>query len=67
MNGEGREATARAFRVAMRHLGSEEVQGRTDDEIRKLLIEGGIRAKPVQNLRDDDVANVIAFLRTLKE
>jgi mono/diheme cytochrome c family protein len=66
-NGEGREATARTFKVEMRHLASKEVQDRTDAELRKLLAEGGIKAKPVRNLRDGDITNLIAFLRTLKK
>src|SRR3972149_1619780 len=66
-NGEGRAATARRYGVEMRHLGSPQVQALSDGQWRKLLHEGGMKAKPVGSLSDADVVNVIAYCRTLKQ
>jgi len=46
-------------------LGSKEVQARSDDEIRKLLTEGKGKKKPVKGLSNEDMVNVIAYVRTL--
>lgn len=64
--GEGRESTERTFSVELRPLGSEEVQERTDEEFRALLLDGGLRAKPIRNLNAADAGSVILFLRTLR-
>jgi mono/diheme cytochrome c family protein len=66
-NGEGRPATARSYGVQMRHLGSPEVQALSDEQWRKLLKDGGIKAKPVRSLSDTDINNVIAYCRTFKQ
>jgi len=63
--GEGKPAIAKMLKVELRHLGSKEVQARSDDEIRKLLAEGKGKKKPVKGLSDEDMANVIAHIRTL--
>jgi len=65
-NGEARPATARAYGVKMRHLGAPEVQALIDEQIRKLLKEGGMKAKPIRSLSDADVRNVIAYIRTFR-
>ena len=63
--GEGKPAIAKMLKVELRHLGSKEVQARSDDEIRKLLAEGKGKKKPVKGLSDEDMVNVIAYVRTL--
>jgi mono/diheme cytochrome c family protein len=63
--GEGKEAIAKAFGVTMKHLGSKEVQSLDDAAIKKVILEGKGKMKPVP-LSDDEAQNVIAYLRTLK-
>ena len=65
--GEGKDAIAKMMKVELRHLGSKEVQALKDDELAKAINEGTGKMKPVKGLSKDDVANVIAFVRTLKQ
>lgn len=65
-NGEGKEAIAKALKATIRHLGSKEVQAKSDGEIRTVISKGSGKMKPV-NLGSADVDNVIAFVRTVKQ
>lgn len=64
--GEGNPGMAKALKVEMKALGSKEVQGLKDAELKKDFTEGNGKMKPVK-LTDEEAANVIAFLRTLKK
>ncbi len=64
--GEGKDAMAKALKVEFKHLGSKEVQAKKDPELKKDIAEGNGKMKPVK-LTDEETANVIAFLRTLKK
>jgi mono/diheme cytochrome c family protein len=48
-------------------LGSSEIQAKTDDELKKVIMEGFGKMKPVSTLSEKDVRNVIAFVRTIKK
>ncbi len=63
--GEGKEAIAKMLKVEMRHLGSKAVQAKTDAEHRKIITEGVGKMKPVKELSDKDVADLIAYVRNL--
>ena len=63
-SGEGKESIAKMFKVEMRHLGSNEVQAKSDADLRNIIADGNGKMKPVK-LSDDEAANVIAFVRTL--
>ena len=65
-DGAPKEAIAKMLQVEMRHLGSKEVQAKTDVELRKDSVEGIGKMKAVKGLDDKQVADLIAFLRTLK-
>ena len=65
-SGEGKEAIAKSFGVTMKALGSKEVQSLDDAALKKGIIEGKGKMKPV-SLTDQEAADVIAFLRTLKK
>lgn len=65
--GEGKAAMAKMLKVEMKHLGSKEVQAKSDADLTKNIVEGVGKMKPVKGLSDADVANVVAYLRTLKE
>lgn len=66
-NGEGKPAIAKMFNVTMHPLGSKEIQSKPDAEIKKTITTGHGKMKPVTGLDDQQVADVIAFVRTLKE
>jgi len=41
------------------------VQKKTDAELKKIIEEGSGKMKPVKGLSEIDIANVIAYVRTL--
>jgi len=63
--GEGKEAIAKMFKVTMRHLGSKEVQAKSEAELRKNVTEGNGKMKPVKGLSEKELDNLIAHVRTL--
>lgn len=65
-DGAANGAIAKMMKVEMRHLGSKEVQAKSDAELKKESIEGvgKMKAMPVSA---GDAANLVAFLRTLKQ
>jgi cytochrome c6 len=65
--GEGKPAIAKMMKVELPHLGSEKVQSKSDAELTKVVKEGTGKMKPPTGLSDTDVANVIAYVRTLKQ
>ena len=64
--GEGKAAIANMFKVEMHALGSQEIQAKSDAEIKKVITTGSGKMKPVAGLSDKQVDDVIAFVRTLK-
>ena len=64
--GEGKEAIGKAFGVNMKPLSSKEVQALDDAALKKSITAGKGKMTPV-NLSDQEVADVVAFLRTLKK
>jgi mono/diheme cytochrome c family protein len=66
-DGAPKEAIAKMLKVEMKHLGSQEVQAKSDADLKKVITEGYEKMKAVKGLADKDVANVIAFVRTLKQ
>ncbi|HEX9759483.1 MAG TPA: cytochrome c [Candidatus Acidoferrales bacterium] len=66
-SGEGKEAMAKMLKVEIRHLGSKEVQDKTDAQLSEAVTKGTGKMKPVAGLKDQDVADIVAFIRTLKK
>src|SRR3970040_2108184 len=66
-DGQAKEAIAKMLKVEMRHLGEKEIQDKTDADLRKAITEGTDKKKAVKGLSEEEVANVIAFVRTLKK
>jgi mono/diheme cytochrome c family protein len=64
--GEGNPGMAKMLKVEIKALGSKEVQAMKDAELKKAITEGNGKMKAVK-LTDEEAANVIAFLRTLKK
>lgn len=66
-NGEGKAAIAKMFNVTMPVLASKTVQSKSDADLKKVITEGEGKMKAVGGLDDKQAADVIAFVRTLKE
>jgi mono/diheme cytochrome c family protein len=64
-DGAGKEAIEKMLKVEMKALGSKEVQAVSDADMKKVIDEGKGKMKPVKGLSDAEMANVIAFVRTL--
>ena len=64
--GDGNEAIARMFEVQMRPLSSKEVQAQEDAELKKIVLEGKGKMKPL-GLSDTEADDVVAYLRSLKK
>lgn len=65
--GEGKEAIAKMFKVTMHPLGSKEVQALSDADLRKSIAEGKGKMVAVKGLSDKEMADLIAFVRSLKK
>jgi cytochrome c2 len=65
-SGEGKEAIAKMFGVTMPPLASKEVQSLSDAALKKIIEEGKGKMKAVK-MSDQEMTDVIAFLRSLKK
>lgn len=65
--GAGKDSVAKMLKVEMKALGSKEAQAVSDADMKKIIDEGKGKMKPVKGLSDAEIANVIAFVRTLKK
>lgn len=65
-DGAGNPGIAKALKVELKHLGSKEVQAKSDAELTKMILEGTGKMKAVK-LSAEDAANVVAYVRTLKQ
>lgn len=64
--GEGKESVAKMLKVELRHLGSKEVQDKNDAALKKDTVEGVGKMKGIK-ITDQEAADVVAFMRTLKK
>jgi mono/diheme cytochrome c family protein len=64
--GEGKPEIAKMMKVELRHLGSTEVQAKSDAELAKTITHGIDKMKPVKGLSEGEVTAVVAHVRTLK-
>ncbi|MBZ5727561.1 MAG: cytochrome c [Acidobacteriia bacterium] len=65
-NGEGKAAIAKMFNVTMPPLASKEVQAKSDAELKKVILSGKGKMKPVSGVSEKQADDVVAFVRTLK-
>lgn len=63
-SGQGNPGMAKMLNVAIPALSSSEVQSKSDGDLKKIVLEGSGKMKPVK-LTDGQVADVIAYLRGL--
>src|SRR5262245_2380690 len=60
-------AVAKLMKVEMKDLQSTEVQGLSDDAIKKIISEGKGKMMPVKSVSGGAADNVIAYVRSLKK
>jgi mono/diheme cytochrome c family protein len=65
-NGEGKDSIAKVMKVEFRPLGSKEVQAKSDAELKKTILEGGGKMKPVKDVDSKAADDIVAYLRTLQ-
>ena len=65
-NGEGKDAIAEQLKIKFKHLGSKDVQAKTDADLKKGIVEGTGKMKAVKDMDAKAVDDVLAFVRTLK-
>ncbi len=63
--GEGKPAIAKAMGVTMKPLSSPDIQGMTDADLQKAILEGKGKMKPVK-VTNTEAADIVAYIRTLK-
>jgi mono/diheme cytochrome c family protein len=66
-DGAGNPAVAKMFKVTMRDLKSPEVQAMSDDDIKKIIMNGKGKMKPVTTVTGAALDNVVAYVRSLKK
>ena len=66
-DGKGNPAMARMLRVEFKAMDSEYVQEKSDEELRNIILKGKGKMVAVRGMNDQQVADVIAYLRSLAE
>ncbi len=64
-DGKGNDAVAKMMKVPIPPLGSKEVQALSDADLGKVITEGKGKMPAMKSLSGDEVANVVAFIRSL--
>jgi len=63
--GEGKEAIAKMFQVEMKPLSGKDVQAKSDADLKKIMLEGSGKMKPVKEVDAKTADDILAYLRTL--
>jgi mono/diheme cytochrome c family protein len=66
-SGEGKDSIAKMMKVEFRHLGSKEVQAKSDADLMKIVLEGGGKMKPVKDVDSKAAEDIVSYLRTLRD
>src|SRR4029077_20360775 len=64
-DGHGNDGMAKLLKTTIPPLDGNEVQKMSDADLKKIIVEGKGKMKPVQGLSDAEIDNVIAYVRTL--
>ena len=62
-DGGGNPAIAKMLKVEIHPLGSKEVQGKTDGELKKVISQGVGKMKPVAGVSGKQIDDVVAYMR----
>ena len=66
-DGSGNPTVAKMFKVEMRHLGSKEVQAKTDAEMKSIITKGVGKMPAVSGISASQTSDVVSLVRTLKK
>jgi len=66
-DGNGSAAIAAAMKAEIKPLSSDEIQKKSDADLKKVATSGLGKMKPVTGLMPVDLDNVVAYLRSLKK
>jgi mono/diheme cytochrome c family protein len=66
-DGSGNPAMAKMLTVEFKPLASEYVQNKKDDELKQIITKGKGKMAAVRGLSDQQLSDVIAYLRSLPE
>jgi mono/diheme cytochrome c family protein len=66
-DGEGATGYAKAMGLQPARMSSDRVQNKTDAELKKIILDGSGKMKPVKGLSEADIDNVIAYVRTFRK
>lgn len=66
-DGHGNDGMAKVLKTTIPPLDGTEVQNMSDADLKKVIVEGKGKMKPVQGLSDAEIENVIAYVRTMKK
>ena len=66
-DGKGKPAIARMYKVELKEMGSAYVQGKSDEELTRIITEGKGKMTAVKRITPEEIPDVIAHLRTLAE
>ena len=66
-DGSGNPGMAKAMGVTFKPLGGEEVQKMSDADLKKVIMNGMGKMKPVSGLSPSDTDDVVAYIKTLKK
>ena len=64
-SGEGKDTVAKMFKVDMKPLGSKEIQSKSDADLKKTILEGSGKMKPVKDVDAKAADDIIAYVHTL--
>ena len=65
-DGTANPAIAKMMKVDMRDLKAPEVQATSDDELKKIIVDGKGKMKPMASL-SGSAGDIVAYMRTLKK
>ena len=65
--GVANPAIAKMMKLEMKDLGSKDVQGLSDADLKAVISDGKGKMKPVKSLSAADLNNVVAYIRTFKK
>ena len=66
-DGNGNAAMAKALSVEFKPLPSDEIQKKSDADLKKVITAGSGKMKPVTGVTPEDTDSIVAYLRTLKK
>ena len=64
-DGKGNAAIAKKMNLTFPDITAKDTQSKSDDVLKKRVTEGGKQMKPVKGLTDEQVTNVIAYVRSM--